>query len=57
MFGFPISGTTLLDTILRSHPMIEVVEEKPAINNMINSLNKLSESYLEKNFDIDEKKN
>lgn len=56
MFGFPRSGTTLLDTILRSHPMIEVVEEKPAINNMINSLNKLSESYLEKNFDIDEKK-
>ena len=56
MFGFPRSGTTLLDTILRSHPMIEVVEEKPAINNMINSLNKLSESYLEKNFDIDKKK-
>ncbi len=29
MVGFPRSGTTLLDTILRSHPGISVVEEKP----------------------------
>ena len=28
--GFPRSGTTLLDTILRSHPNIEVLEEKDA---------------------------
>jgi len=32
--GFPRSGTTLLDTILRSHPGIEVVEEKPMVRNM-----------------------
>ena len=31
LVGFPRSGTTLLDTILRSHPAICVVEEKPAI--------------------------
>ena len=28
MIGFPRSGTTLLDTILRSHQMIDVIEEK-----------------------------
>lgn len=31
LVGFPRSGTTLLDTILRGHPSIEVVEEKPMI--------------------------
>jgi len=29
--GFPRSGTTLLDTILRSHSKIEVVEEQPTL--------------------------
>ncbi len=31
LVGFPRSGTTLLDTILRSHPDIAVVEEMPAV--------------------------
>ena len=31
LIGFPRSGTTLLDTILRSHKDIEVIEEKPLI--------------------------
>ena len=31
LIGFPRSGTTLLDTILRSHTCIEVAEEKPAL--------------------------
>jgi tetratricopeptide (TPR) repeat protein len=31
MVGFPRSGTTLLDAILRSHPNISVYEEKPMI--------------------------
>lgn len=31
LVGFPRSGTTLLDTILRTHSKIEVVEEKPAL--------------------------
>ena len=31
LIGFPRSGTTLLDTILRSHQDIEVLEEKPLI--------------------------
>ena len=31
LVGFPRSGTTLLDTILMSHPKIEVLEEEPAL--------------------------
>jgi tetratricopeptide (TPR) repeat protein len=34
LIGFPRSGTTLLDTILRSHPGIGVVEEKPMVTMM-----------------------
>ena len=38
LIGFPRSGTTLLDTILRSHPSIEVLEEIPIINRFIDHL-------------------
>ena len=38
LVGFPRSGTTLLDTILRSHPEISVVEEKPMVETMHNYL-------------------
>jgi len=31
LFGFPRSGTTLLDTILMGHPSIEVLEEEPTL--------------------------
>ena len=34
IIGFPRSGTTLLDTILRSHPGISVVEEMPMVRKM-----------------------
>ncbi len=42
MIGFPRSGTTLLDTILRSHPMIDVIEEKSSVKKLVNSLSKLT---------------
>ena len=51
LIGFPRSGTTLLDTILRSHPSIEVLEEVPIINRFIDKLytkKNLSLSNLEK---------
>ena len=32
LVGFPRSGTTLLDSILRSHSSIDVVEEQPAVD-------------------------
>ena len=41
LIGFPRSGTTLLDTILRSHKSIEVIEEENLVGDLINSINKL----------------
>ena len=35
LIGFPRSGTTLLDTILRGHPDIIVIEEKPILGGLI----------------------
>ncbi len=62
LIGFPRSGTTLLDTILRSHSKIEVVEEKPAVTSVITFLNRngyndltkkiLSKTLLKKTKDI-----
>jgi tetratricopeptide (TPR) repeat protein len=39
LVGFPRSGTTLLDTILMSHPRIEVLEEEPALRRANTVLN------------------
>ena len=64
LVGFPRSGTTLLDTILRSHSKIKVLEEKPILlnlrheffknkNNNLNSLMKITESeknYIRQNY-------
>ena len=38
LIGFPRSGTTLLDSILRSHNSVEVLEEKPLVENFIKEL-------------------
>jgi len=38
LVGFPRSGTTLLDTILRSHKSIDVIEEKPIVDKLIETL-------------------
>ena len=56
MIGFPRSGTTLLDTILRSHPLIEVVEEKTTVKNIVSSLNNLSKNSLENIYHLEEQK-
>jgi hypothetical protein len=47
LVGFPRSGTTLLDTILRSHPMVEVIEEKFMVKEMIESLSILTKGKYE----------
>lgn len=39
LIGFPRSGTTLLDTILRTHDSVEVIEEKPIVEEFVRSLN------------------
>ena len=38
IIGFPRSGTTLLDTLLRGHPSIRVAEESDAVGVMVNRL-------------------
>ena len=35
MYSFPRSGTTLLDTIFRTHSQIEVIEEQPTIRDTL----------------------
>jgi Flp pilus assembly protein TadD len=38
LVGFPRSGTTLLDTILMSHPQVEVLEEEPTVKHATDAL-------------------
>ena len=48
LIGFPRSGTTLLDTILRSHSQISVLEEKPMMRNVRRNLsNQMTISDIE----------
>ena len=51
LIGFPRSGTTLLDTILRSHPTIEVLEEIPIVNRFIDEL------FINRDFTLDKLEN
>ena len=44
--GFPRSGTTLMDTVLRGHPGIEVAEESDAVPTMVNGLCGFSDERL-----------
>jgi len=45
LVGFPRSGTTLLDTILRSHHAINVVEEMPIVQHARAALDQFSGGY------------
>ena len=59
LIGFPRSGTTLLDTILRTHSLIEVIEEKPIVDRLLKEMEKntgTSFSNLEKIDDLKIKK-
>ena len=47
LIGFPRSGTTLLDTILRSHPSVDVIEEKPIIDKFVEELEKKIDSKFD----------
>ena len=38
IIGFPRSGTTLLDSLLRGHPDLEVFEETDAVSSLVNRL-------------------
>lgn len=43
LIGFPRSGTTLLDTMLMSHPDVEVLEEEPALRTAMDLLPSFAE--------------
>ncbi len=47
IIGFPRSGSTLLDTLLRGHPDIRVAEESDAVSAMVNRLSGQSDERLE----------
>ena len=44
-FGFPRSGTTLIDQVLASHPDIKILDEQPAIDAMLGEIAGFPESY------------
>ena len=54
LLGFPRSGTTLLDTVLRSHPEIDVVEEKPIINSLENIIKNQFKIGLDEIYNLNE---
>ena len=54
LIGFPRSGTTLLDTILRSHKDIEVIEEKPLISSVEKVIKRKFNTKFENLFEISE---
>lgn len=45
LVGFPRSGTTLLDSVLRSHPAIDVVEEQPMVSKLERAVSELPGGY------------
>ena len=51
LIGFPRSGTTLLDTILRTHSDIDVAEELPMLKKMNESLGYVSTISMIENID------
>ena len=51
LIGFPRSGTTLLDTILRTHSDIDVAEELPMLKKMNESLGYISTISMIENID------
>ena len=52
LIGFPRSGTTLLDTILRSHKDIEVIEEKPIISTIEQLIKNKFNTKLDSIYDL-----
>ena len=43
-----------MDTVLRSHPSIEVIEEKPLVGNLIGLIKKITNNNLEDLKNIEE---
>ncbi len=54
LIGFPRSGTTLLDTILRTHNLIEVIEEKPIVDKLLKEIERNTGNSFSNLEEIDE---
>ena len=53
LIGFPRSGTTLLDTILRTNKSVEVIEEKPILKNFLINVEKKTNNDLNQLANLD----
>ncbi len=53
LIGFPRSGTTLLDTILRTSKFVEVIEEKPILRNFLIQIEKKTKNNFNLLADLD----
>ena len=47
LIGFPRSGTTLMDTLLRGHPRIDVMEETGFVGALVNAIEQTEVGYPE----------
>ena len=56
LIGFPRSGTTLLDSILRTHSKINVAEEKPMLENVRRYFNNINDISAIEKIDYNEAK-
>jgi len=54
LIGFPRSGTTLLDTILRTNKFVEVLEEKPILRNFLIKLEKKTKNDFNQLYNLDQ---
>ena len=45
LFGFPRSGTTLVEQVLASHPDIALLDEQPAVDDMLSLIPDFPDSY------------
>ena len=54
LIGFPRSGTTLLDTILRTNKSVEVIEVKPILKNFLIKLEKETKNDFNQLYDLDQ---
>ena len=45
LFGFPRSGTTLLEQILDSHPALQSLEEKPTVSVMVQAFEEMAQGH------------
>lgn len=56
LVGFPRSGTTLLDQMLSSHPNIQVIEEKPTLQTVVDNIDGYYSDFPRSIYSIDDER-